>query len=44
MHPPLAPEPVAPLDWADAAPGFADNWTTMRTRLRNVLRRREAAR
>lgn len=39
MHPPLAPEPVAPLDWAETAPAFSESWTQMRARLRAVLRR-----
>lgn len=39
MHPPLASEPVAPLNWAERAPSFADSWTEMRRGLREVLRR-----
>lgn len=39
LHPPLAPDPVAPLDWAEAAPSFAATWSTTRAGLRAVLAR-----
>lgn len=39
VHAPLPAEPVAPLDWAEAAPSFADDWTSMRARLRATLKR-----
>ncbi len=40
MHPPLAAEPVVPLDWAEPAPVFAESWTATRARLRDLLHRR----
>jgi hypothetical protein len=40
VHRPLVVEAEAPLDFADAAPLFTESWTTMRRRLRDLLRRR----
>lgn len=40
MHRPLPSDPVAPLDFAAPAPLFTDSWSTLRTRLRDVLRAR----
>lgn len=38
IHAPLSPEPMAPLDWAHAAPSFVASWSAMRATLRDVLR------
>lgn len=40
VHAPLPPDAVAPLDWAEAAPSFADPWPAMRDRLVAALRSR----
>ncbi|MEM7643988.1 MAG: hypothetical protein AAF366_15890 [Pseudomonadota bacterium] len=37
IHAPLVVESVAPLDWADRAPGFQLSWSDMSARLRGVL-------